>query len=118
MGVLRHGDKAGPGFFAGHAHDFDDAHHLVPLKRNGLFAIHFCFFAFEDRTQGEEFCEDTPYSPQVDGGCVMAASHKEFRGTVPDRDDDFVAREEGVKWFIEEAGEAQIANTNCAAGGY
>lgn len=48
----------------------------------------------------------------------MAASHEEFRGTVPDRDDDLVSREEGVKGFIEEAGEAQIADTDCAAGGY
>lgn len=48
----------------------------------------------------------------------MSASEEEFRGSVPYCDDDFVAGEERVEGFVEEAGETEVADADGATGRY
>lgn len=102
--IFRHRDETRPGLFARKAEDFDDFHHLVALEGDGLFAVHFRFFAFEDWAEGEQFCEYAAYGPHVDCGCVVSTSEEEFWCSVPDCDDYFVAGEERVERFVEESG--------------
>ena len=48
----------------------------------------------------------------------MAGSEQELGGTVPDCYDHFVAGEEGVEGFVEEAGESEISDLDFAGGSH
>lgn len=117
LGVLRHRDDARPSLLGRQAHDLHDLHHLVALEGHRLLAIHLGLLALEDGPQREQLREDAPHRPQIHRGRVVPASHEELGGTIPDRDDDFVAREEGVEGLVEEAGEPEIPDADGAAGG-
>lgn len=90
--------------------DLDDFLHLVSLKRDVLLVIHFSFFTLKDRAEGEELCKYAADGPKIDGRGIVSATEEEFRGAVPDCDDDFIAGEEGLEGLPEEAGEAEISN--------
>ena len=109
-------NKMWPFFSGRHSHDLYNLLHLISLKWNGLFGVHLCLFPFEDGSEREQFGEDAADGPHVDGGGVVSRSEEEFGRSVPDCYDDFVAAEEGVEGFIEEACKAEIAYPNLAAG--
>lgn len=117
LGVFGHRDQTGPGLLPGQAQDLDDLHHLVALEGDGLFAVHLGFLAFEDGSQREEFCEDAPHCPEVDGRRVVPTSEQKFRGAVPDGDDHLVSGEEGVERLVEQTRKTEIADPDCAVGG-
>jgi hypothetical protein len=80
-----------------------------------LLAVHFCLLAFEDGPEGQEFSKYASYGPHIDCRRIVSGSEKEFRGPVPNRDNDFVAGEEGVKRFVEKSGQAQISDSYFSA---
>ena len=110
--------QPGPALLSRHAENLDNLLHLVPLKRHRLLAVHLRFLALEDRPQGEQLREYAAHGPQVDGGRVVSAAEEELGRAVPDRHYDFVAAEEGVKGFVEEAREPQVADADFSARGH
>ncbi len=99
--VFWHFYDAGPVFFGGDSEHLDNFDHLVSLEGDSFLAVHFCFFAFEDWAEGEEFGEDAADGPEVDGGRVVFGSQEEVGRAIPDRDNDFVAGEEAGEGFVE-----------------
>jgi hypothetical protein len=80
------------------------------LEWDILLRVQLCFFALEDRTKASKLRHDTAYSPAVNGFVVVLCAHQEFRRSIPYGYHDFVASEKGLKRFITETGEAEIAN--------
>lgn len=116
LAVLGHRRKQGPAVFCRQAYNLGDFVHLVPLEGDRLLTIHLGLLSLEYWPQGQEFREDASHSPHVDGGSVMVRAEDQLGCSVPYCHNNLIAAEERVQWFVEAAGQAQVANLDLSAG--
>ena len=116
--VLEMMHETRPVLLPGHTQHLDDFLHLVPLKGRRLLVVQLRLLALEDRAQAQQFREDAADRPEVDGGRVVLCPQQQFGRPVPDRHHHLVAREERVERFMEDAGQAEVADADLSAGGH
>lgn len=98
--IFGKGGDAGPGAFAGCAHEAEDFLKLVFVGSAG-----------EKGATGVHFRHDAAGGPDVDAGIVGAGSEEDVRGAVPEGY-DFIG--EGVDWDPESSCETEIGEFELA----